>query len=253
MPAIEATRSGPSPDQSSPPPPTGPSGWTAGRVIGAGASGLGAAIGVALLLGGLALIGVHSFARDDDGYYTTSTEELVTDSYAVTTDEIDLGADPAAPAPEDFLGALRVSAERTDGGPVFVGIGPTVAVEAYLTGVARAELADFDDGTVRLDERPGAAPRTPPESREFWAATSEGAGRQAVEWDAETGTWTVAVMNADGERGISVDAEAGARIGWLLWAGLALAAIGALLAGGLSAMILRIRRRATAPPSAPSR
>jgi hypothetical protein len=50
-------------------------------------------------------------------------------------------------------------------------------------------------------------------------------------------------MNADASRGVAVDAEAGVRIGWLLWAGLDLALVGLLIAGASGYGLHRLLRR----------
>jgi hypothetical protein len=92
-------------------------------------------IGVAFLLGGLALILAHAFARDSDGYYTTGTERLATVTYALTAEDIDLGSRVADVVPKDVLGRVRIRAQRPGGRPVFVGIGPEREVDAYLRGV----------------------------------------------------------------------------------------------------------------------
>ena len=61
-------------------------------------------------------------------------------------------------------------------------------------------------------------------------------------------------MNADGSRGVSLDADIGARIGWLLGAGIGLVVLGVLLAlGGALLIVLGARRpgagQATALPT----
>jgi hypothetical protein len=203
-----------------------------------------ALIGMALLLGGLAMIAAHAFARDDDGYYTTGTELLETDSYAIATDEIDLGTDVDA-APDDLLGTVRIQSESTSGRPAFVGIGPSDDVDAYLSGVAYAELTDFADGEPEYADHPGDAPAGPPAAEGFWVAESEGADAQTLEWDVESGDWSILVMDADAEPGVSVDADIGAKVGWLIWAGLGLVVVGLLLAGGGVALIVAFGRRAT--------
>jgi hypothetical protein len=194
---------------------------------------------------------LHAFARDDDGFYTSGNEQLESDSYAITTEHIDLGADPAGPAPEDFFGEVRITAESTDGRPLFVGIAPSADVDRYLGGVARAELTDFGNGGAEYEERSGGAPRTPPGAQDFWVAQSEGTGEQSVDWDVDTGTWSVAVMNADGARGIDAEAEAAVQISWLIWVGIGLTVVGLLLTAGTILLIIRIGRRAT-PARAPT-
>ena len=140
-------------------------------------SSIAALIGIGLLLGGLALIAVHGFARDDDGFYTSDTEPLRSAAYAITTDEISLDADVADDVPEDLLGTLRIRAEAATARPIFVGIGRSVDVERYLAGVAHSQLTDFRRGAAVFDEVPGRAPAGRPGAEPFWVAQSEGDGQ----------------------------------------------------------------------------
>jgi hypothetical protein len=237
-----------------PPPDAGRSGWTAGRVVAVVLGSIASLIGVALLLGGVALILAHAFARDSDGYYTTGTERLATDTYALTAEDIDLGSQAADAVPEDVLGRIRIRAERPGGRPVFVGIGPEREVDAYIRGVAHAEVDDFDPPRYRTTR--GSAPRRPPSDERFWVASTEGSGRQAVSWEVEGGQWTIVAMNADGARGVVVDADVGAKVGWFLGVGIGLLVVGFLiLAGGVALIVAAARRasrRATAPSSSPN-
>jgi hypothetical protein len=113
-------------DQAAAPPATEPSAprsrWSAGRVIGMVFASIGGLIGLALLLGGIAVLAAYAFARDDDGYFTSDSERLASTSYAITTEDIDLGADETDWAPDGILGNVRVQVEGDE--PVFVGIGP---------------------------------------------------------------------------------------------------------------------------------
>jgi uncharacterized membrane protein len=217
---------------------------------------LAALIGFALLLGGLALVLAHAFARDDDGYYTSDTERLSTATYALTVEDIDLGTDPVDFVPKDVLGTVRIRAERPGGAPIFVGIAPEQEVDAYLRGVGHAEVEDFSDGSPRYLPSRGGAPPRPPSAERFWVASAEGPGRQAVSWDVEGGRWSVVAMNADGARRVVVDADVAARVGWFLGVGIGLLAGGLLLlAGGIVLIVWAARRsstrRAAAGPAAP--
>jgi hypothetical protein len=232
------------------PPSAAGSGWTGGRIAGMVFSSLAALIGIALLLGGLALVGAYAFARDDDGYFSTSDEHLQSGAYALTAEDLDLGADPGGPAPEDLLGTVRIDASATDGQPIFIGIARTTDVDRYLGRAGHTEVVDFSNGSPRYEQRPGGAPRTPPRAQDIWVAQSEGAGAQRVQWDAESGVWSVVIMNADGSRGVSVDAEAGVKLGWVLWVGIGLVALGLLLTVAGVILILRIGRRASRDPAA---
>jgi len=206
-------------------------------------------IGLLILLGGLALIAAHAFARDDDGYYTTDTEPLRTPSYAIVTGDIDLGTDPADWVPEELLAEVRIRARSEGTGPIFLGIGREDEVDRYLAGVRHAELTEFDGGEPQYDHHPGRAPRRPPRAEDFWVAESEGSGEQVVDWDAESGVWSVLVMNADGAAGVAVEADAGAKIDWLIWVGVGLTVIGVLLTATGVILIVVIGRRAR--PAAP--
>lgn len=199
-------------------------------------------IGLAFLVGGLIAMGAHLFARDDDGYYTSDQVSLESTTYAIRTEEIDLGADDADWAPEEILGdvRIRVTSEK----PVFVGIGPDGAVAAYLAGVGQDELTDIDADPPELSDTPGGPPRRPPGALRIWAAEASGAGEQVLIWDADFGRWSAVVMNADGSRGIDVEADAGVKIGWVIWVGLGLLIVGLIIDGAAIALMLLIVRGA---------
>jgi hypothetical protein len=237
---------GPAPPPAAEERPSG-SRWTAGRVIGMVFSSIGALLGIALLLGGLALVGAHAFARDDDGYYTSDREHLQSAAFAIATDDLDLDFGAGGWTPGDLLGTVRVRAEGAGGDPIFLGIAPTSDVDRYLSGVGHSELTDFAHGDPTYDVQPGRAPQGRPGAQNFWVSQTQGGGDQTVSWDVESGNWSVVVMNADAARGVSVDADAGVKIGWLLWVGIGLAIVGALLTAGCVILVLRIGRSATQP------
>jgi hypothetical protein len=226
---------------------TGKTGWTAGRVVVLVLGSIAALLGVALVLGGVALILAHASGRDSDGYYTTGTERLATGTYALTAEDIDLGSQAADAVPEDVLGRIRIRAERPGGRPVFVGIGPEREVDAYIRGVAHAEVDDLDPPRYRTTQ--GGAPRRPPSDERFWVASTQGAGRQAVSWEVEGGQWTIVAMNADGARRVVVDADVGAKVGWFLGVGIGLLVVGLLILAGGVALIIVAARRASRPPT----
>jgi hypothetical protein len=219
------------------------SNWTASRVIGMVFASIGGLIGLALLVGGIAVMAAYAFGRDDDGYFNSDRRQLESATYAVTTEDIDLGVDEVDWAPDDVLGDVRV---QVDGGdkPVFVGIGSDDDVDRYLGDVTRDELIEFDGDNPEFDLHEGSAPHTPPGEQDFWVAEAEGSGEQALTWDAEFGRWTAVVMNADAARGIDVNADAGVKLDWAIWAGLGMLVVGLLMSAGALAVILLIGRRA---------
>ena len=220
-----------------------PSNWTASRVIGMFFASIGGLIGLALLVGGIAVIAAYAFGRDDDGYFNSDRHQLKSATYAITTADIDLGQDQVDWAPDKILGKIRVQVDGTK--PLFVGIGRDGDVDRYLGDVVHDELIDFDGDKPQFDLHQGRAPRTPPGEQTFWVAKSEGSGEQAVTWDAEFGRWTAVVMNADAGRGIDVKADAGVKLGWAIWAGLGMLVVGLLMSVGAVVVILLIGRRAS--------
>jgi hypothetical protein len=200
-------------------------------------------LGVALLLGGVALIVAHAAGRDADGFYTTGTERLATGTYALTAEDIDLGSWGADAVPKDVLGHVRIRAERPGGRPVFVGIGPERDVDGYLRGVAHAEVTDLDPPRYRTNG--GAAPRRPPSGERFWVASAAGSGRQAVTWKVEGGNWAIVAMSADGARPVVIEADVGAKVGWVLGVGIGMVVVGLLVLAGGVVLIVAMGRRAS--------
>lgn len=203
-------------------------------------------IGVVLLLPGLAfgaggaVAGLaHLFGRDDDGYFEATLDRVDTETVAITTEEIDLMAEPGAPDwVFDVLDAdvrLRVTAASAER-DVFVGVAPEADVDAYLRGVAHAEVVDMDDLTAVLRTRTGTDVVGPPVDEVFWDEQASGPGTQELVWEPTAGRWAIVVMNADGTAGVGADVEAGARVPFLgglalllLFGGLALTAIAIVL------------------------
>lgn len=217
--------------------------WTAGRVIGLVFASIGGLIGLAVLVGGVAVMAAFAVGRDGDGYFTTDSVRLDSGTYAITSQDIDLGADEVDWAPDKLLGNLRVQVEGDR--PVFVGIGRDDDVERYLRGVRHDELIDFHGDEPEFDRREGRRrPPTPPGDQAFWVTRAEGEGEQSLTWDAEFGRWTIVVMNADAGRPIAVEADAGLKIGWAIWAGLGALLLGLVMTAGAVVTIVIIGRRA---------
>jgi hypothetical protein len=201
---------------------------------------VGALIGLAALgvtVGGGALAWVYGTQRDADGFFSTSTERFETTTHAIVTEEIDLGArsDRAAIEPDiSALGTVRLEAESVDGDSVFVGIALRDDVDAYLDGVSHAELEDVRVAPFAASYRYFEGTRSParPGTSDIWAASAEGVGRQTLEWEPESGRWSVVVMNADASPGVAVDAAAGVKAPWVL-----AVAVG-LIVGGVVGLVI---------------
>jgi hypothetical protein len=222
--------------------------WTVGRVLAMVFASIGGLIGLALLVGGIAVMVAYAFGRDDDGYFTSDRHHLDSPTYAITTEDIDLGADEVDWAPDDVLGKVRVQVDGER--PLFVGIGPDAAVDRYLGQVAHDQLIDFHHGDPEFELHRGRAPRTPPGSQRFWVARAEGSGEQELTWDADFGRWTAVVMNADAARRVDVQADVGVKLGWAIWVGIGMFVVGLLMSVGAVIAILMIGRRASGHPAA---
>jgi hypothetical protein len=190
-----------------------------------------------LVAAGGALTWAHTTQRDAEGYINSPTCLLESDGYALASGAVDIASSAADWFPEDLLD-VRFTAGRADSEGVFVGIGPSAEVAAYLEGVAYDEVthlgrrADID---YRAHE--GGAPSGAPADQGFWVVSSAGPGTQSLTWDAAKGSWTVVVMNATATPGVAVDFEAGARSSVLLPVGLGLL-IGGLVIGALAALLI---------------
>jgi hypothetical protein len=203
-------------------------------------------VGLVILLGGLAILALHAFARDDDGFYSTGKEQFRSPGYALTTERIDLGAEAAGVGADDLGATVRIDASSATGRPLFVGIGPTADVVRYLGRVAHTEVVDFGGNAPDYAQHPGGRPSGPPAGQTFWVAQAQGVGEQRLDWDVEGGTYTAVAMNAGATRGVDVEVDAAAKISWLIWVGVGLTVVGLVIVGAVVFLIARLGRRPAA-------
>lgn len=222
-----------------------PSGWTGGRVAATVIGGLLGLVALALLTA--AGIGLWAdLSQRKAGYVTPGGHDFSTSGSALVTEETKLGsAGVGWLYPASLLGKIRIRVTPVgSSSPLFVGIGPTAAVERYLAGTNRTIITDyFGETTHFVGGGPvGSAPTT----QHFWVASSSGTGRQSVFWKAKDGSWTVVVMRADGRPGMGVHADLGARLSSLRWVGIGAAVAGLVFMAGAVLLILgAVRRRPT--------
>ena len=205
---------------------------SAGRIV---AGSLVLLLGLPLLAAGAGTAWLDRVGRDDDGFLTTDLVRVASSAPAVVSERLDVHLDETAWAlSDDLLGEVRLRAEATDGGAVFVGIAASADVERYLEGVAQDRAVRVEDRAVVLERSGGASAADPPTEQRFWAASASGTGRQTVDWEATDGRWTAVVMRPEGTAGVDVRAEAGATVPVLQWVAVALLVSGAVLslAGG---------------------
>jgi hypothetical protein len=210
-------------------------------------------IGALLVLVSVVLLGAGGTAlwadltRRDGGYLTTDVQEFSSSGSALATEPTDLGSPwtgwlySAA-----LLDEVRIRVTPESPSPeLFVGIGPSADVDRYLAGVSHTHISDF--WTKRVDFIDGGTAGSPPGTQDFWVASANGPGTQTVEWEPADGSWTVVVMNADGQPGIGVvAADLGARYPALAWIAFGVLAGGAVfLIGGVLLISSAIRRSRT--------
>jgi len=219
-------------------------------------------IGSVLALGGaLAVVAaaIGLVVSGGDNTIGTGTQRLSSQTSAITSGSAKIeGERPAGWFfDETDTLALRITAEAPAGKPLFLGIGPTADVRAYLQGVAYDEIDDisFRPWGVDYDRRgpaEGATP-TPPGDETFWTVRSQGtSGTVQIDWDYTPGSYVVVLMNADGSSGVEADASLELEVPFL-HAGL----IVALVIGGLVLLLglvvaIFVARRPSAPPPLPA-
>jgi len=208
-------------------------------IIGIVTSGVLTLMALVVLAAGGALLWASDHKTDNDGYYSTAKHHYTTSTHALVTENLDLGSDtPRWVFGSDRLGKLRV--EATSSKPLFIGVGRSDNVRAYLDRVERDEITDLDFSPFKADYRRLSGNRSPerPSEQEIWAAT----GVQKIDWNVRKGDWSIVIMNRDGSRGVDVQAKAGANapfirtLGWIL-----LLPGAAVTVAGLGAMALSAR------------
>ena len=135
-----------------------------------------------------------------DGSVGISTR-LIGDGYAVTLPQLDV---PRLPDGQHVT--FRIALEPGSM-PMFLGIGPTSAVDAYLRGVPIDVIDQLDQpGAARTTSVPGTGARAPPAAQPFWVITATGAG-PSLDWTAQPGAWTLVVMAEQPRRSVNVPAS----------------------------------------------
>lgn len=227
-----------------------------GRVILLIVGSLVALIGFGLVGAGASVGWAMATQRDDAGFFTTSTERFASDGFAITSDTIDLGE----PGPDDWwadreLATVRIAADNTGSGDLFIGIGPETDVEAYLDGVPHDEITDVDfqpfSAEYRREHPDGTASPAPPQDQEFWVADTAGGATQTITWSLEPGRWAIVIMNADAAANVSADIELGGQVDYLVPIAIGLVVGGTLALAAGTAMIVggAVRRQPDAEAS----
>jgi hypothetical protein len=198
-----------------------------GRVLLVALGAVGALIGLALAAVAVVLLVVTG----RDGAFGGREATLSTERYALVSDAAGLGTG-------GIDATVRVRVSATGGGPVFVGVGPTAAVDGYLSGVPYDEMVDVRLSPLRATLVPTDGARAPgrPAGRPVWTVSASGPGEQTIEVPVHAGGQRLVVMNADGSEGVEVTAALSLRAPflrtlavWLLAAGGVAAPLGGVL------------------------
>jgi len=242
---MSATTAHPLPGRSAP-------AWGAGRVLALIGGSLVALIALGLAIAGVILVLAHVTARDSAGFFTSDTERFGTQTYALTSEGLQIGdvrGDGADWALDALDATVRVRASNPAGDPIFIGIASEQAVDRYLTQVAHEEVSDVHSGPFTYDSvrRSGSATPGLPMNGSFWAATAAGPGTQALAWKPDVGRWAIVVMNADGSRRVAADVSVGAKTGVILPIGLALLGLGFIGVLGAAVVISLAVREQSGP------
>lgn len=181
-------------------------------------------VGLFAAVGGLAIV----LLVGPDGSVGIPPTRLLSTGYAVTLPQLNV---PRLPGGQRVI--FDVALQRSDT-PMFIGIGPSSAVDAYLHGVPIDVIEQIDwPGAARTTTVDGATRPEPPATQGFWTITARGA-EPSIHWDATPGDWTLVVMAANAARSVDVTATGSATLGVLGPIGfIALAVALAILAVGV--------------------
>lgn len=229
-----------------------------GRIVLASIGAVVLLAGVAVGIGGGALVWANANQRDSAGYFTTPTEQFHSAGRAlVSSVDFSMQPGPSSWISLNPLGTVRVRASMV-GASTFVGVARTDAVNRYLAGVAHDEVNSVSILPFRVNYHWTSGNATPalPTSQSFWAASSSGPGTQQLTWHSERGRWSLVVMHTDAGAGVVARVSVATNTGLVLPVGIALL-IGAffmmLIGGsvlGAGVMGLARRRRTEVSPAA---
>ncbi|HEX6302479.1 MAG TPA: hypothetical protein VF148_18670 [Acidimicrobiia bacterium] len=169
-----------------------------------------------MLAATVALAWLYGTQRNPEGYVESPEVSMSTNSYAITSTDLDLGSLPEEWIPSDVVGTLRVRAKPEGESSLFVGVGPSSDVGDFLADVEHAEVTRFgNQERLAYTEHAGSESPQPPADLGFWTVSSEGSGQQTLDWEPESGEWTLVVMNSDATSGLEVSAALGVNTPWI--------------------------------------
>ncbi len=196
-------------------------------------------MGLGLTIAGGTALWANAALKDDEGYLTTKTIQIDKDSYAVVSEPAEIHVGSFWGWDLGDLVSFKVEGSNNNSTKdIFIGVASESDINNYLNDVAYDEIIGFHINPDEFEYRHhdgNSTPAAPPVSETFWTHSVNGSGTQTLYWDLESGTWVVAVMNADGSEGVDVSVVFGAKIPWLFPMGLGfvIGGVVALVAGPL--------------------
>lgn len=209
-------------------------------------------IAVGLLFGGGGVLWLDSALKDGQGFITTDPVWLETGSYAIVTEPAHIEVGDGwywgwhLGGNWGDLVTLKVAGTSNDPARgIFMGVAEEDDWQAYLDDVAYDEILLFTDGPWEVDYRHRFGDEVPeaPVPQGFWSVKAHGTGEQTLEWELETGTYSVVLMNEDGTPGVDLSVRVGAKVPLLFPIGVGLLAGGVVgLIVGLMMIFFAVRR-----------
>jgi hypothetical protein len=192
----------------------------------------------ALLFSGGALLWVNSALTDSEGFITTKTIQLETDSYAIITKPADIDVKTAWLWDWSNLVTFKVEGNNDNSlKQIFIGVAEESDLNAYLSDVEHDEITEFSIYPFRVayTNHPGDSEPPAPTSQTFWTASAHGTGTRSLEWELETGTYSLVLMNDDGAAGVDLSVVVGVKVPLIfgIGVGLLVGGVVALIVGGL--------------------
>ena len=141
-------------------------------------------LGLFTTIAGLAIV----LLVGPDGSVGLAPTRLLGAGSALTLPQLDV---PRLPRHETVVVDVGLAMGET---PMFIGVGPSTAVDAYLRDVPIDVIEQIDwPGAARTTPIPGTATPRPPTAQPFWVASVQGRA-PSLHWDAEPGDWTLVIM-----------------------------------------------------------
>jgi len=202
-------------------------------------------VALGLIISGGGVLWANSCLTDDEGYYSTKTITIERESYGITSTPINIDIGLACIWDWGNLATIKIEGLGNDPAKnIFIGVAEDGEVREFFNNVEYDEVTEVNiyPNEVKYENHPGSLEPDAPISKTFWREQVHGNGTQTLEWDIESGKWTLVIMNEDGSSGIDANVTFGAKIPWLSTVGIWLLASGGLvLIIGLLLIVLSIR------------